>query len=327
MSKIIHQQTQQIMCAYIKCQPCIFTRRETDDHFRDYCSQNCFEAASKKLSNPHKKSDDEAINIKKIHAHIKDSTPSGQKIKEAFANTFKDIPLFETTIISGGTRGKHYDFIIRLAGGEEKTVEYKGAKKKSVIDTGKQPWSNGVQFYNGLANNFSVGHLYARKFYNTMLDCIIAHFNIVAPKPPYDDWAKDVFISGKPKGAFQCELREKGYMGAYLDECRKQFNKKFILSAIELQQLQTEVSKRASDVLAQKDYWLQIHGDIDDPANFEVQWRGNIKFEPIAETTQIHSASGCDVNFEFKCIDRNNLKAKLRWGYGQCISNLRLDLK
>lgn len=47
-------QTQKVMCAYISCQPYTFTRRETDDHFRDYCSECCFDAAIIKQANTHK---------------------------------------------------------------------------------------------------------------------------------------------------------------------------------------------------------------------------------------------------------------------------------
>jgi hypothetical protein len=42
---------------------------------------------------------------------------------------------------------------------------------------------------------------------------------------------------------------------------------------------------------------------------------------------QEHSKSGCDVNFKFVCEDGSVFYAKLRWGYGQCITNIRLDIK
>ena len=41
----------------------------------------------------HKKSKDEAINISKLHEHIKNNTPSGIKIKNAFASEFADLLL------------------------------------------------------------------------------------------------------------------------------------------------------------------------------------------------------------------------------------------
>lgn len=326
----------QIMCAHKACQPFTFARRATLDHFSDYCSEGCYDAAQeekkkekkKKEKNPHKKSDDEAISLAKIHAHIKDNTPCGQKIKDAFRRAFPDMPVFENTIKAGGTRGIHYDFKIQWSTISEKTVEFKGCRDKSVIDATKPPWINGVQFHNGTANKFSVGNVYAKKFYETMLDEIIDHFKMVTPKPSYEEWIKDIFRQGKPKTAFQCELREKGYLGDYLDECRKRFHKNFIMTEEQLLQLQSEAYQTAKEVLEQKDYWLQIHGKMDEPDDFEVHWSGKVAITPIVLTKQVRpNDNGCDINFEFTCEDGSIFKAKLRWGYGQCITNLRLDLK
>jgi hypothetical protein len=327
MSEILP--TTQVMCAYKLCQPYTFTRRETDDHFRDYCSEGCYDAAHIKLKNPHKKSDDEALNIAKIHAHINNKTLCGVKIKDAFHCAFPDMPVFEKTIVSGGTRGIHHDFKLQWLDAVEKTTEYKGCKDKSIIDSTKPPWINGVQFYNGTATKFIVGHLYARKFYETMLDDIIEHFKMVTAKPSYEEWLKDTCVQGKPKSTspFHYELREKGYKSDYLSECRKRFNKTFVLTDTELLHLQGEVFQKANEVLEQKDYWLQIHGKMDEPDDFEVHWSGKVTIAPIVLTKQVHSDSGCDVNFEFTCVDGSVFKAKLRWGYGQCITNLRLDLK
>ena len=273
------------------------------------------------------KAKDEAVNIAKIHSHIKNNTPCGVKIKDAFHNTFPDIPVFETTIKSGATRRIHHDLKIKWPDGVEKTIEYKGCKEKSMIDASKPPWINGVQFYNGSAIQFSVGELYAKKFYNTMLDEIIANFKMVTPKPAYEEWRKDTFKQGKPKTLFHCELRQKGYKSDYLSECRKCFNKTFILTDAELLKLQDEVFQKANEVLEQKDYWLQIHGKMDEPDDFEVRWSSKVTISPIVLTKQVHSDSGCDVNFEFICENGSIFSSKLRWGYGQCITNLRLDLK
>jgi hypothetical protein len=37
--------------------------------------------------------------------------------------------------------------------------------------------------------------------------------------------------------------------------------------------------------------------------------------------------SKSDVDFVFTCEDGSVFHAKLRWGYGQCITNIRLDIK
>lgn len=276
---------------------------------------------------PHAKSEKEAINLEKIHFHIKNDTPSGKKIKEEFAKTFPTIKVFDETVITGGNRSTHHDFGIKwLAEEGKKVVEFKGSEKKRPIDANKPPWENAVQFYNGTGNKFSVGHSYAKKFYATMLDEIIAHLEIKTPKPSYEEWEKDAFLQGKPKTPFVCELREKGYGGKYLSDIRKNFNKEFVLDVAELEILKSEVLKKANEVLEEKDYWLQINGNIDDPSGFEIRWSGKIGMREIVEIKQI-GKSGCDINFEFTCDGGNKFFGKLRWGYGQCITNIRLDLK
>ena len=121
-------------------------------------------------------------------------------------------------------------------------------------------------------------------------------------------------------------MREKGYGGKYLSDVRKKFNKEFVLNAEELDILKGEVLKKANEVLEEKDYWLQINGNIDNPDEFEIRWSGKIIMREIVEIKQI-GKSGCDINFEFTCDGGYKFFGKLRWGYGQCITNIRLDLK
>jgi hypothetical protein len=275
---------------------------------------------------PHQKSKDEAINIALIHHHINNSTPSGIKIRDEFIRTFPLEQIYDLTIQSGANRSTHHDLQLRF-GDIIKNVEFKGSKYFKPIDYTKHPWVNGVQFYNGTGNKFKIGHKYAQNFYNTMLDKIIIDLDIQTPKPSYETWYKDVFKQGKPSTPFVIELREKGYCSQYLSDCRKQFNKNFIVSDMDLIDLMEELQKYASQVLSCKDYWLQIHGNIDNPDSFNVRWCGKINMLQINEVEQIFSKSHSDINFKFTCDDSSIFYAKLRWGYGQCITNLRLDIK
>ena len=276
---------------------------------------------------PHSKSEKEAINLEKIHFHIKNDTPSGRKIKEEFGKTFPAIKVFDETVVTGGNRKTHHDFGLKWLFEEgKKMVEFKGSEKKKPIDATKPPWEYAVQFYNGPGNQFTVGHSYAKKFYSTVLDEIIAHLEIKTPKPSYEEWKKDALSQGEPKTPFVCELRNKGYKGKYLSDIRKKFNKTFVLESAELEILKSEVLKKANEVLQKKDYWLQINGNIDEPAGFEIRWSGKIGMRDIVEIKQI-GKSGCDINFEFTCDGGSKFFGKLRWGSGQCITNIRLDLK
>ena len=274
----------------------------------------------------HKKSKDEAINISKLHEHIKNNTSSGIKIKNAFASELPDKNMFTSTVMSGANRSTHHDLQIELDGAL-KTVEFKGSMHFKQIDATKAPWTNGVQFYNGPGNKFKVGSLYAKKFYDECLDKIIVDLDLKTPKPSYEEWVKDAFRQGKPKTPFVCELREKGYCGDYLSDARKQFNKSFMLSTFELTDLMIEVQKISEEVLNCKDFWLQIHGDIDDPDKFHVKWTNKIVMPEIVSVEQLKSKDNCDINFKFICDDNSEFFAKMRWGYGQCITNIRIDIK
>ena len=278
---------------------------------------------------PHMRADNEAISLAKIHNHINNATPCGAKIREAFYTAFPETPLFVRSVMSGGNRSIHHDLKIEFANDNKayKTVEFKGSKHKKPIDATKQPWVNGVQFYNGTGSSFSVGKEYARQFYDKMLDEIIAHFGITVIKPSFEEWSKDAFTQSKPKTPFVKELREKGYKSEYLSVCRKKFNKEFLLSEDQLETLKNEVFAISNEVLSSKDYWLQIHGVMEDPDDFEVRWKGKLTMPPIVSVEQEQSKSGCDVNFKFVCEDGSAFHAKLRWGYGQCITNIRLDIK
>jgi hypothetical protein len=277
------------------------------------------------LETPHTRSDNEALSLAKIHNHINNDTPCGTKIRDAFSAAFPNTPQFTRSVISGGNRSAHHDLKIEWASASTRTVEFKGSKHKKPIDATKPPWVNGVQFYNGTGSKFNVGKEYARQFYDTMMDEIIAHFGITTAKPSFEEWSKDAFIQGKPKTLFVKELREKGYKSDYLSECRKKFTKQFTLTSEQLDTLKNEVYAISSQVLESKDYWLQIHGAMENPSDFEVRWTGKMAMAPIVSVEKDQSKS--DVDFIFTCEDGSVFNAKLRWGYGQCITNIRLDIK
>lgn len=277
------------------------------------------------MEDPHKRSKDEAINIALIHHHVNNNTPSGLKIRDAWTKAFPNEPMFVSTVESGANRSTHHDLQI-LEGTTLKTVEFKGSKHFRPIDENKHPWATGIQFYNGTGSKFSIGHKYARDFYNTMLDEIIEHLQIQTPKPSYEVWAKDAFRQGKPATDFVKELREKGYGGEYLSNCRKKFNKNFVVGDMDIMILMDEVQLIADEALKCKDYWLQIHGDIDNPELFNVKWNKKIDMPQIQTVEQLVSKGDCDINFRFIC-DETEFSAKLRWGYGQCITNIRVDIK
>lgn len=289
----------------------------------------------KKMYNPNKKAIDEHEFIALIHHHITENTPSGIKIREKFSLDLPTEPLFKNTKMSGGNRSTHYDLQIVMPQENEtenetenvKNVELKYSCKYKPIDASKQPWIDCVQCYNGPGNKFSIGNKYAKNFYETCVDEIIGHFDIKTPKPSFEEWAKDAFKQSKPSTEFVNELREVGYKSTYLSNMRKTFNKQFIATADDLMRLLVEVQKIVDVVFNSKDYWLQIHGDIAEPDKFHVKWTNKINPPEITSVEQEFSKNHSDINFKLICADDNILHAKLRWGYGQCITNIRIDIK
>ena len=293
--------------------------------------ENKTDLESKKKYDPHKKSTDEKEFLSRIHYHDINNTPSGIKIRESFAKDLPTETLFKTMKISGGTRSIHHDLQLVVPKENEsdiiKNVELKYSCQFKPIDTAKQPWSTCVQFYNGPGNKFSIGTLYAKKFYDSCIDEIIAHFDIQSPKPSFEEWSKDAFKQSKPSTEFVKEIREKGYKSKYLSDCRKNFNKTFVASSSDLVCLFVEAQKVIDYVFNCKDYWLQIHGDINDPDMFHVKWTNKINPPEIISVKQEFSKNHSDINFKLTCSDNQILYAKMRWGYGQCITNIRIDIK
>ena len=285
----------------------------------------------KKCYNPHKKSIDEHEFINLIHHHLTNNTPSGIKIREKFALDLPTEPLFKNTKMAGGTRSTHYDLQLVIPTEKDteiiKNVELKYSCKFKPIDITKQPWIDCVQCYNGPGNKFTIGNKYAKKFYETCIDEIIKHYNIKTIKPSFEEWAKDAFKQSKPSTEFVKELREVGYKSTYLSNMRKTFNKQFIATADDLMCLLVEAQKIIDVVFSTKDFWLQIHGDISEPDTFHVKWTNKINPPEIISVEQEFSKEHSDINFKFICAGDNTLYGKLRWGYGQCITNIRIDIK
>ena len=237
--------------------------------------------------------------------------PLLSRLKVEYQKTFGCT--FDTIQIVGG-RGYHYDLLIDGI----IRVEYKGSKSKMNI---KNPWINGVQFLNGSGNSFSIGHAYSTAFYPHLTNLKKIH-GLIEEVPSYEEWTKDAFVQGKPSTPFVCELRNKTNKGKKCYSYRTDFNKSFVLSQEQLDRLAEEVYTKANAVLSEKDCWLQVS---EHQGTSTIRWSEDIKMEPIIKTEQIRKTDS-DIQCQMTCKDGRIFKAKLRWGYGQCITNLRVDL-
>ena len=89
-----------------------------------------------------------------------------------------------------------------------------------------------------------------------------------------------------------------------------------------METLKAEVLATAKNVLKEKDYWLQINGDIN--GNFYCKWSTPLTITTITDVKKIECS---DVLFEFSTDMGFPINARLRWGKGQGLSNIRIDLK
>lgn len=282
----------------------------------------------KKVSkvNTYEKVIKEKENLNNIKYHIENDTPTGQKIKSSFTKDGMSIVGIEVI----GGRGKHHDLVLKLKTSEgdvvEETCELKYSQKKTKINTSKPPWISGVQFSNGSGKLYIVGMEYVKAFYNVLPE-LKDHYNIEEPIPSFEDYYNDVMLQGKPKTPFVCKIRDCGYKSTFLSDFRKNFNKTFKLDEKYYPQLIEEVSLKVKESFNEKDNWLQIHGSLDHPDNFNIHWTGKIMYSKIVKMECIPSKENCHFIYNFICEDNTIITGIFRWGYGQCISNLRMDLK
>ena len=121
------------------------------------------------------------------------------------------------------------------------------------------------------------------------------------------------------KKTVECKSSRKGLYDER-DEFTEIFNSE--ITDDDLDCLKREAGDMICKAMGEKDYWLQIHGDID--SDFKLKWTQNTSVGLISEIKVLKST---DCTYQLCCANGLNLQAKLRWGYNQGISNLRLDLK
>jgi hypothetical protein len=133
---------------------------------------------------------------------------------------------------------------------------------------------------------------------------------------------------GDPTTPFGLELRSK-FRGEDAsdkkDSCfaeRDEMVKDFVASDADIETLKTEVLATAQAVLKEKDYWLQINGDINN--KFHCKWSKTLTITTITDVKRTPSS---DVQLEFSTDMGFPIIARLRWGKGQGLSNIRIDLK
>lgn len=255
-------------------------------------------------------------------------TPAGQQLSKAFFDRFGKEIQDARRVGGAGNKKCHYDFEIQVDG-VWYTVEHKGSWKYEPIDRSQPPWVQGVQFYNGIADRYSLGRRYAQEWYTKYIASghLSRKYQIKASIPSYEVWLKrDAMMCGDPKTPFGIELRSRfrgdGKTGGCYDE-RDEMRKTFAISDEEIEVIKKEVLTLAQGVLAQKKFWLQIQGNLKE--KFYCDWHPELKLTTITKVEKDERCS--DLQLRFHCDMGFQIKAMLRWGKGQGLSNIRIDLR
>ena len=275
----------------------------------------------------------EDADVKAIVAAIHNRTPTGLKLVAAFERRFGCRLLDARQLKAAGGRGKHYDLEIEVEGLGWQKVEHKGSATYKPIDHEQPPWVQGVQFYNGTGSKYTLAIRYATEWHTKYIASghINRTYGLKSTPPSLDEWLKkDAFVQGNPKTTWGLELRSKfrpadgtrGKRAGCFDE-RDEMKQLFNVADCDLTTITKEVLELAQAVLSEKNYWLQIQGDV--AGNFNCEWHPQINVSKITDVQVVEECS--DVLIRFQTDMGFPIHAMLRWGKGQGLSNIRIDLR
>lgn len=266
----------------------------------------------------------ETEDIAQIVAAIHSKTPAGLKLTAAFQTRFGQELLDARA--RKGNRGVHYDFEILVgpAPGAWKKVEHKGSKHYTPIKPEDTPWAAGVQFHNGGCELYSIARLYTKAWYDTQIGSgsLKEEWKLAAPIPSYEEWyACDAKAQKNPKTPFGIELKQKvRAAGADLLGKRAAAQAAFNPTSADIETLKAEILPIMNKTLAEKEFWLTIHGEIE--GDFHCAWYPPFQ---IGEIEEVIMKKERDIWFEFKCSG-TSFKAILRSGKA-LFSNFRMDAR
>ena len=269
----------------------------------------------------------EAENIASIVKSLNDPTCSkGIIMKTKFFEKFGK-RITEAKGRDGQNLQTHYDLQIRVDD-VWSSVEHKGSKKYTPIPEATTVCKSGVQFHNGPCGKYTSPKKYAQVWYDIWIvsERLSKIFDIKASIPSFDEWYAKDCNSLDPNTPFGIELKrnvkeKRGDKASLLKE-RLPVNEAFDITAEEQILMKNEALAIANEALEQKDYWLEIRGNLE--GEFHIRWYPKFTLKDITEVTVLKHD---DIKVEFKCADDFIFHAYLRWGKGAGFSNLRFDLR
>lgn len=278
---------------------------------------------------------DETQRIKWIAEQINNNTDIGIKLKESYSHKFNK------TIIKveiKGTKKDHCDLLIHNSDGTIYKCEEKGTNKYSEINPNTNPYENSVEFYNGPANKFTIPDKYLKIWYDENVNNQEIKLLYDLPDiPSFEEWLKGgPYCMIDPKNNYSKTLK-KNYRKKYGNrssmnswghsnpiDYRTIPNSKFTLSDEDKKLLIEEVQEIYTNILNEKDIWLQTTGKPN--GLFSYCWYNKIEPKTITDVQLIKNK-----DIEFKFILDNNISTLftgiMRWGKGCGFSCFRMDFK
>ncbi len=258
--------------------------------------------------------------ISELCRHINEKTPLGERACHLFKESGGgDIINAQPSC----DRRDQFDFTLILADGRMIQVDANSSKRKCVAT--KEPWYVGLKMYNGSGSMFSLANKYSTMWYERFIASgyITKIHGIHTPIPTYDEWIEDVFSQSKGNSEWTNEIRRKkprGFSEEHID-----FVKAFCQHITEDDKriLVNEVIDMATRALEEKQYWVQIHSDLNRISY--IRWKPQISIPfgiPIVEIKPYK-----DVLLSLTWEDGRSLQTILRWGNTHGISNLRMEIK
>lgn len=278
-----------------------------------------------------KNGENEVEDVKYIIYSLNTNNELGNILKTNFYKIFNK-NIVKTIDRDGNNRKKHYDFIIVDEDNNKYQVEHKGSKTFKRIRDSDMPWKTGVQYANMGAEKYKITEKYAKIWYNEYIisGLFKEKFNLKSSIPTFNTWYKsDCCTQGNPKTLFGIELKStcKSSNISLLDY-RKKVNSIMVVEVLSNEEILKEFSNTVLELtnkcLSNKDYWLQINGDLKDVEKISFKWYPKIIIENLNEIT---FSIKTDIDFHIEYEGGLTLNPKLRWGKGCGFSNLRIDLK
>lgn len=273
----------------------------------------------------------ETNRIKKLTDVMNNNTNIGKKLIEEYEKKFKKKI---KNIELAGSNTKHFDLVVHHTDETRFNIEEKHSKKK--LNTTDVPWKLSVQVLNGVGSHFIVSEIYAKSWYDRIIVSTdwnkILHTTTIPSVPSFDDWVKDAFRCGDPKTEFVKAIKKR---------CRELFGENssftglggtpdlrnalgnFVLTDLQKQIFIGQIQKKLTEVLQQKNAFLQTKGDIDS-GTFEFAWRDSVEPPNIID---INIRREKDIFIDLIDSNRNSFTGILRWGKGCGMTNIRFDIR